>query len=160
LNNLHYEHIGSTSIPGIKAKPIIDIIVGVEKFPPGQGIVKCFEDYDYIYMKEMSVADRLYFIKRGGKNFNVHIISYNGVVWRNDILFRNYLIANPLDAEAYSLLKEKIIGEGNNTLLEYSSLKADFIKRIYEKINNSDYAANEIYCIGDARQPGRCGGRL
>lgn len=134
LSKLHYEHIGSTSIPNIKAKPIIDIIVGVESMPPSNDIICIFEQFGYIFMREMNVIDRLYFIKREDKNFNLHIILYKGEIWENDILFRDYMINNPNEAQQYSSLKEKILNTGIDTLLEYSELKANFISEIYKKM--------------------------
>lgn len=137
LSTLAYEHIGSTAIPNIKAKPIIDIIAGVKIFPPKKEIIKELEESGYTYMKEMSVSDRLYFIKRGLKNFNVHIIAFKGNVWNNDLLFRNYMINHSEEAQKYSDLKEEIIRSGVEDLLEYSKRKANFILEIYEKCNAS-----------------------
>ena len=134
LSALNFEHIGSTSIPNIKAKPIIDIIVGVNSFPIEEAIIRALEEYGYTYMQEMSVADRLYFIKRGLKNYNVHIITYKGLVWEKDVLFRDYLIKNPDKAQEYSSLKEQILSDGIDTLLEYSQKKADFISEILKNM--------------------------
>lgn len=137
LSTLEYEHIGSTSIPNIKAKPIVDIIIGVRDFPPQQEIIEELVDSGYTYMQEMSVPDRLYFIKRGQKNFNAHVIAFRGSVWNNDVLFRDYMINHIEEAQEYSDLKEGILRSGVDDLLEYSKRKADFILRIYEKCSNT-----------------------
>ena len=134
LSTLEYEHIGSTSIPNIKAKPIIDIIIGVRNFPPRREITEELEESGYIYMQEMSVPNRLYFIKRGQKNYNVHVVAFRGNVWNNDISFRNYMINHFEEAQEYSDLKEEILRSEVHDLLEYSKRKADFILRIYEKM--------------------------
>lgn len=137
LSTLEYEHIGSTSIPNIKAKPIIDIIIGVRNFPPQREITEELEESGYTYMQEMSVSDRLYFVKRGQKNFNVHVIAFQGSVWNNDVLFRDYMINHFEEAQEYSDLKEEIIRSGVHDLLEYSKRKADYILRIYEKCSST-----------------------
>ena len=134
LSALEYEHIGSTSIPNIKAKPIVDIIIGVRNFPPQREIIEELEESGYTYMEEMSVPDRMYFIKRGQKNFNVHVIAFQGGIWNNDVLFRDYMINHFEEAQEYSGLKEEILRSGVDDLLEYSKRKADFILRIYEKM--------------------------
>lgn len=134
LSTLEYEHIGSTSIPNIKAKPIIDIIIGVRNFPPQKEIIRELEESGYTYMQEMSVSNRLYFIKRGIKNFNVHVIAFQGSVWCKDILFRDYMINHFEEAQEYSALKEEILRNGVDDLLEYSKRKNDFILKIYEKM--------------------------
>lgn len=134
LKTLTFEHIGSTSIPNIKAKPIIDIIIGVRSFPPEKIVIQEIEASGYTYMREMSVSDRLYFIKRDIKNFNLHIVEYKGDVWKKDILFRDYMIKYPEKAQAYSDLKEQILAGGIDTLLEYSEKKADFISEVLRDI--------------------------
>lgn len=134
LSTLEYEHIGSTAIPNVKAKPIIDIIAGVRSFPPEKSIIKELEESGYTYMQEMSAPDRLYFIKRGYENFNLHIMAFKGSVWNNDILFRDYMISHPKEAQKYSNLKEDIVKSGVDDLLEYSKRKADFILEIMKKI--------------------------
>lgn len=136
LSTLCYEHIGSTSIPSIKAKPIVDIMVGVEKYPSDEAVIEELEECGYRWMKEMSVSDRLYFIKRGLKNFNIHVIAYKSTIWKNNLSFRNYLLTHPEDAQRYSCLKEKIVSNGTETLLEYSKQKAAFIEELYRKIES------------------------
>lgn len=131
LSALAFEHIGSTAIPNIKAKPIIDIMIGIAHFPPVDDVILELEQSGYIFMKEMSVPDRFYFIKRGRKNFNVQVMSYRGSVWNNNVLFRDYMIKHPDEARKYSKLKEQIINSGVETLLEYSEKKAAFILNIY-----------------------------
>ena len=134
LSGLAFEHIGSTAIPGVKAKPIIDIIAGVKEFPPSEEIIRGIEECGYIYLREASVPDRLYFVKRGEKNFNVNVILYQGSVWEQDIAFRDYLIAHPEDAKEYSSLKDRVVR--SDEILEYSKRKTDFIFKIYDKINS------------------------
>ncbi len=67
-------------------------------------------------------------------NFNLHIIQYKGSVWKNDILFRNYMRTHPKDRFEYSSLKEKILEDGVDDLLGYSKKKSKFIKAIYKKM--------------------------
>lgn len=72
----HIEHIGSTSVIGMCAKPIIDILIGVENFPPSDDFIQKIIDVGYEYLKEACVADRLYFVKRTSVSFNLHIVKY------------------------------------------------------------------------------------
>ncbi len=136
LSELAFEHIGSTAIPGVKAKPIIDIIVGVKVFPPSAEVIHDIEECGYIYLREASVPDRLYFVKRGEKNFNVNVILYQGSVWEQDIAFRDYLISHPDYAQEYSKIKDRLVK--SDEILEYSKLKTDFIFKIYDKINSGE----------------------
>lgn len=73
---LHIEHIGSTSVKGMSAKPIIDILIGIELFPPDVSLIQVLENSGYEYMKMASVKERLYFVKRAATSFNVHIVAF------------------------------------------------------------------------------------
>ena len=134
LSDLRFEHIGSTSIPDIKAKPIIDILIGVKSFPVTNNIIEALEKKGYIYMQKGSVADRLYFIKRGSVNYNVQVVVYDSIVWTDDLHFRNYMRLHPDKAMEYQKIKERIVAEGTTTLLEYSVKKAGFISAIHREI--------------------------
>lgn len=128
------EHIGSTSIKGMCAKPIIDILVGVEKFPPCEEFMESIIRLDYEFMKEASVSDRLYFVKRSLPYFNLHIVKYGGDIWNDDIMFRDFLRDHPNIVQEYSSLKKKIINKGIHSLIEYSAEKAPYIKSLLEQI--------------------------
>ncbi len=138
LSCLKFEHIGSTSIPNIKAKPIIDILIGIELMPVSDDIIEALQKAGYIYMQDGSVADRRYFVKRSEVNYNIQIVVYGGRIWTDDLLFRDYLIEKPCKAIEYQRVKEQIIESGIKTLLEYSALKADFITAIYAEIHSND----------------------
>lgn len=134
LSELRFEHIGSTSIPSIKAKPIIDILIGVKSFPVTQNIIEALEKNGYIYMQKGSVENRLYFIKRGSVNYNAQIVAYGSRIWTDDLLFRDYLTKHRDKAMEYQQIKEQIIGNGVTTLIEYSAQKAEFIAATYREI--------------------------
>ncbi|MGI6706729.1 MAG: GrpB family protein [Clostridia bacterium] len=85
---LAIEHIGSTSIPGIWAKPIVDIMVGVESFPLGESLIDKMIELGYEYLGEAGVRGRLYFLKRFPKAYNVHVTQFGNMIWKNNILLR------------------------------------------------------------------------
>ena len=130
----HIEHIGSTSVREMWAKPIIDILLGVDDFPPNQEFINSIEMLGYEYMKEASHVDRLYFILRAGIDYNIHIVKFNNEIWNKDLQFRDFLRNNPNAVEEYSKLKKKIYKSGVDTLLEYSVKKAPFISDIISRM--------------------------
>ncbi len=137
LSDIHIEHIGSTSVKGMVAKPIIDIMIGVQSYPPPSQIITTLEQLGYYNFGENDRENgRLYFAKRGLHNFNVHVVQYQGVLWRNNILFREYLKAHADEAQQYCDLKKEIINKGNTKLLSYSRGKEKFISQIIKKLNN------------------------
>ena len=129
------EHIGSTSVKGIVAKPIIDIMLGVVLYPPSDEMIKKLEESGYIHVGEHGEQNdkRVSLIKRGIANFNVHFIQYLGKSWNNNILFRDYLRKNQNAVSEYSKLKQDIIDRGIDTILDYHNEKTDFISNILDK---------------------------
>jgi GrpB-like predicted nucleotidyltransferase (UPF0157 family) len=130
------EHIGSTSIPGIYAKPIIDILIGVERMPINENDINNIISLGYEYLGEAGVTGRIYFRKRFPNEYNIHVTRIGSELWNNDIRLRDYLLKNKAEAERYSNLKQSIIAEGVNRLLEYSDRKSNFISELLQKINN------------------------
>jgi GrpB-like predicted nucleotidyltransferase (UPF0157 family) len=132
---LGIEHIGSTSIPEIWAKPIVDIMIGVKSLPLEKSQICKVIELGYEYLGEAGVSGKIYFRKRFPKAYNVHITQFGNLIWNNNILLRDFLCSNKDEAMRYSELKKIIISEGVNNLLEYSERKADFINEILKKAN-------------------------
>ena len=105
------QHIGSTSIPGCLAKPIIDIIAAVKSQNDGLSIIQPLESLDYEYHGEMGIPGRFYFVKRERKLslFHLHVYTFNSENWTNHLIFRDYLLKHPEDVEKYSRLKVDLL---------------------------------------------------
>lgn len=132
---LGIEHIGSTSIPDIWAKPIVDILIGVKSLPIEKFQINKVIELGYEYLGEAGVSGRLYFRKRFPQKYNIHITQIGSEIWNNNIILRNYLLNNKEAAKKYSDLKQAIISEGISTLLEYSIRKDNFIRELLEAAN-------------------------
>jgi len=131
------EHFGSTSVPGMAAKPIVDLLVGVAMLELDPCLVRQLERRGYEGFGEAGVPGRLYFRKRGEHAFNLAIVEWQGEQWINNLLIRDYLRTNPAAAEQYSEHKRKAIERGANTLLAYSEQKADFVQDLLEQARRS-----------------------
>jgi len=132
---LDIEHIGSTSIPRVWAKPIIDIMIGVKSLPLEKSLIDKVIELGYENLGEAEVSGRIYFRKRFPKAYNVHITQFGSLIWKNNILLRDFLRNNKDEAMRYSELKRMIISEGIINLLEYSERKAGFIDEILKRAN-------------------------
>jgi GrpB-like predicted nucleotidyltransferase (UPF0157 family)/GNAT superfamily N-acetyltransferase len=143
-NFLGIEHFGSTSIPDMMAKPIIDILIGIVSFPMPDIIIRKLEENGYQYMEKASVIGRSYFVKRTGQPFNVHVVEYEKEIWNDNLILRNYFVAHKDDAQKYAKLKQEIINHGVDTLLEYSVLKGDFIKRMLQNAHETMFETKVI----------------
>jgi len=132
---LDIEHVGSTSVPGAKAKPIIDIAIGVKNLEDGKKFIKPLELLGYEYKHDAGVKGRHYFCK-GGENetHHVHIEEFNGVIWKNQVEFRDYLVKHKKSLAEYNELKERLAKEFKDNRREYTLQKEDLIKSILKKV--------------------------
>ncbi|WP_339271013.1 GrpB family protein [Paenibacillus sp. FSL W8-0187] len=124
------EHFGSTSVPGMTAKPIIDILVGVENALHTNEIIPKLTAMGYEDLGEAGIPGRLYLRKRGKHAYNVHIVLYRGDIWNHNIIIREYLRAHAVEAERYSEIKQRIVLQGTRTLLRYSDEKNAFVEQL------------------------------
>lgn len=129
------EHCGSTAIPGIKAKPVIDVLVGV-KTVKREGKY-CNNKLDklkgyYSRNKYFSKKDR-FVVAKGNEETRthyIHIVKYKGAIWNKLINFRDYLIKNKKAAQKYSKLKEELSKAHPDERRAYTEKKTKFIKKL------------------------------
>jgi GrpB-like predicted nucleotidyltransferase (UPF0157 family) len=131
------EHIGSTAVAGLAAKPIIDLMVGLEDFSIADNVVPKIEalGYEYIQKYEAVMPFRRFFIKEQGgiRTHQIHMVGIGGEFWERHILFRDYLRQNPGIAEQYASLKKELAGREWEDVNEYADAKTSFIKEIENK---------------------------
>lgn len=127
------EHFGSTAIQGVSAKPIIDILVGVDDLDLDDNMLDALRTLGYEYLGEAGIAGRLAFRKRSQQNFNLAVVKFGSDLWTNNILIRDFLQNNESYRKKYSEIKMQAIQEGSNTLLAYSKHKEAFMKELLEK---------------------------
>ena len=104
------EHIGSTAVPGIAAKPTIDIAVGVSELGDVDAdAVSAMEQLGYVYRGEAGVPGRHYFRKGATypRDIHVSIIEWQGPLWHDYLLLRDYLRGHPDEAAAYVEAKRR-----------------------------------------------------
>lgn len=135
------EHFGSTAIPGISAKPIVDILVEVTSLDETKKrIAPILEAQGYDYFWRPSWGNDTppfyaWFIKRdrnGKRTHHIHMVEPDFDHWER-LLFRDYLIEYPDVAREYSELKEKLSKVHRNNRVAYTEAKSNFIKTATEK---------------------------
>ena len=102
------EHIGSTSVPGLAAKPIIDMAVDLHTYPLPAEAIKAMETLGYEHMGEYGVEGRQYFRKGNPRTYHVHAYSPGNPEWAAHLLFRDYLRTHPEVARDYEQLKREL----------------------------------------------------
>ncbi len=101
------EHIGSTAVPGLAAKPIIDIIAGVRSLEDAPRCIGPLEamDYEYVPQYEVYIPERRYFRPR---THHLHMVEISSEFWRRHLLFRDFLRSHPDVAQEYAELKRTL----------------------------------------------------
>ena len=138
---LGIEHIGSTAVPGLRGKPVVDIMLGVGPGDLQEEKLRSALD-GYESLGEAGVPGRLHFRRRKTEAINVHAVEYGGKLWIDNVLLRDYLQAHPDEAERYGRIKDKIVEGGNHTLLLYSRAKHEMIQDLLANARAWKYKHN------------------
>jgi GrpB-like predicted nucleotidyltransferase (UPF0157 family) len=127
------EHIGSTSVPGLAAKPVIDITIGVKNLAiADEKIVPAIVDigYEYVSKYEDVMPTRRYFRRaddKGMRTHQIHLWAVDDPEYERHIVFRDYLRAHPEEAADYADLKRSLIDKFDD-VNDYADAKTEFIR--------------------------------
>jgi len=144
LSILGIEHIGSTSIKGLKAKPIIDILLGVQSIEGVSELIEALRIIGYEYVPKPELIDRRFFRKGlwGQGTCHLHICEYNNNEWIDKCLFRDYLRLNAQTAHEYETLKEQLAYHFQYDRPTYTLKKEPFIQKVITQAKNEGYEKN------------------
>jgi len=126
-----FHHFGSTAIPGIFAKPIIDILLEVDSLAQLDEKTVAMTQLGYEAMGEFGIPGRRYFRKLGvaqDRTHQIHAFEAGSANIQRHLAFRNYLIAHPSEAEVYSALKQRLASEHPEDIEAYMDGKDAYIK--------------------------------
>jgi len=127
------EHIGSTAIRDLVAKPIIDLMLGVDCFPPSDRFIEACGTLGYESLGEAGVLGRIYLRRRELESCNLHIVLLGGEHWQANLAFRELLKNDSVAREQYAKAKTDAVRRGRTTLLEYSDAKTAIIGELLSK---------------------------
>ena len=129
-------HVGSTSIPTIKAKPIIDIAIGVKQLEDIRPFIPIMKEHGF-HQKDVGHVHQVFFsagdFEKDIRTHHIHVVQYNGMEWLNYLNFTAYLNAHPTVAHQYEQLKESLVSRFSNDRVAYTDGKADFIRHTLRK---------------------------
>ena len=136
------EHIGSTAVVGLGAKPVIDIMATVQTLAIGRTLIAPLTQqlaYSYVPEYEATFPNRLYLQKHPstGDQFHLHIVEVNSEFWEVHLLFRDYLRAHPEVAREYDRLKRELAARYGRNRDGYTDAKTDFVESILKKAQAS-----------------------
>jgi GrpB-like predicted nucleotidyltransferase (UPF0157 family) len=132
------EHFGSTAVPALSAKPIIDILIAVRSLADAQAtFVDALRNLEYVFWAENPKKDRMFFVKGmppfGPKrSHHVHVTEPDGEMWQR-LAFRDYLRAHPEEARTYAQLKRRLATEHPADREAYTDAKSAYIESVMRK---------------------------
>ena len=140
---LDAQHIGSTSIKGLSAKPVLDLMLGVESMEKGCELIKPLESLGYLFWADNPDKTRLFFVKgmppHGTKRtHHVHIFKHKDARWRMRVLFRDCLNSDPQTLKKYKELKENLAEFYAYDRENYTHLKSKFVEGVLKKAGYLD----------------------
>ena len=147
-NAICIEHIGSTAVQGLGAKPIIDIMVGISRLSDAKQCIRPLEQIGYEYVPELedSIPERRYFRKgpnEPNRHYHLHMVEYDGESWKRYLLFRDYLRTHPQAASEYFKLKKQLAVKYHLNREGYTDAKTSFFASIVAK-SNSEKQQNRV----------------
>ncbi len=125
---LSVEHVGSTAVRGLAAKPVIDILVGV---PAGRriAVARHLASQGWTHLGEAGVPGREYLRRREGQHANISVVEHGSTLWQDNLLLRDYLRRSPDARRRYAAAKRRAAQEAP-TLLAYSEHKAVVVAQL------------------------------
>jgi GrpB-like predicted nucleotidyltransferase (UPF0157 family) len=132
------EHFGSTAIPGLAAKPIIDILIAVRSLAAARAaFVDALRKLDYVYWADNPKKDRMFFVKGMPpfglkRSHHVHVTELHGEMWQR-LAFRDYLRTHPDEAETYGRLKRRLAAEHPTDREAYTDAKCAYVESVMRK---------------------------
>jgi GrpB-like predicted nucleotidyltransferase (UPF0157 family) len=148
---LAMEHFGSTAIPGLPAKPVIDILIAVRDLPRARAVaVRPLQAIGYAFWSDNPKPDRLFFVKglppaAPHRTHHVHMTEPDGEMWHR-LLFRDYLRAHPDEAARYSALKQDLAVRHRLDREAYTAAKTAYVLAVMAK-------AEAAACGADPARP-------
>lgn len=130
------EHVGSTAVPGLAAKPVVDVMVGLSAWPASAELIAAVEGLGYVHRGEAGIVGRHYFIDGdpgGPRTCHVHAVEHGGRFWRDHLLFRETLAREATTRAAYAKLKCDLARRHPHNSLAYTDGKTGFIREVLQR---------------------------
>jgi GrpB-like predicted nucleotidyltransferase (UPF0157 family) len=128
------EHIGSTAVPGLVAKPIVDLMAGVETMAMAKSLAEPLCDNGYATSAEFNatLTDRQWFMRwaDGHRTHHLHLVVHGGPVWTRHLQFRDALRASPVLAARYAALKAELAVRHPTDREAYTNAKTAFVNSL------------------------------
>jgi GrpB-like predicted nucleotidyltransferase (UPF0157 family) len=127
------EHIGSTSVTGMSAKPIIDILAGVPPRASRSTYVAAIRALGYEHHGALGIPGRNYFRRGSPRSHHIHLVNWSSAFWRDHLMFRDFLRRDAVAAQEYAALKRELAAMFADDRLRYNEEKGPFINAVLRR---------------------------
>lgn len=138
------EHVGSTSVPGLAAKPVLDIDVVIPSRNEMLLAIAGLSRLGYSHRTDLGIEDREAFAALDGPAHHLYVCPSGSIALLNHLTLRDHLRVHPLDVEAYSVLKKRLAAECGGDMDAYVTGKTDFILAILARHGFSEVRLESI----------------
>lgn len=136
---IEIEHIGSTAVPGLAAKPVIDIMIGVDSLARADD--ECIQPivglgYEYVKAFEQEMPERRFFRRDspvGRRSHQIHLVEIDTDWWERHLAFRDYLRDHAQERRSYEAHKRQLATREYETTSDYAEAKTEFIRAVETK---------------------------
>ncbi len=127
---LRVEHTGSTAIPGLDAKPILDILAGRRSDEERGAAIAALQAAGYQYRGEQGIPGRDFFRRGEPRQYHLHLVLIDSAFWRDHRAFRDFLRSHPDAAARYGLVKRELAARYPHDREAYIDGKTEFVTTI------------------------------
>ena len=127
------EHYGSTSVPGLSSKPLLDILVGGPQAADAAPYITALAPLGYDYAAHAGVPEHLVFGRGRARTHLVHVVRHGGPAWIRALAFRDALRADDRLRDSYAALKRELAGRHGADRSRYTDEKSAFIQQVLAK---------------------------
>ena len=124
------EHVGSTAVPGLAAKPVLDLAAGRNPEVPARDYVAILVTAGYVHRGESGLPGREFFRKGKLRTHHLHLVEREGPHWRRYLIFRDALRADPALRDAYAKLKQHLMHRFPQDREAYIEGKTAFVQQV------------------------------
>jgi GrpB-like predicted nucleotidyltransferase (UPF0157 family) len=124
------EHMGSTAIPGLAAKPVLDILGGYAKDTPVMEYIDVLTAAGYVHRGEQGIPGREFFRRGNPRSYHLHLAAIDSLFWRDHLAFRNRLRADKALRDAYAALKHDLAARFPRDREAYIEAKGSFVNDV------------------------------
>ena len=134
---IRLEHIGSTAVPGLGARPVIDIAMGIPPNATRDEYFAALRQLGYEHKGTDGVPGRDYFVRGSPRSHHVHLVGWSSSLWNDWLLFRDQLRANPQVAREYDGLKRELSATFADEPRKYSEAKGSFARAVLRRARDN-----------------------